>query len=463
MTDLAVLGAGLSGTLLVAHLLAQPNFRGTVFWIERRPPRGRGIAYGTPCRAHVLNVAAQKMSAYHDVPGHFLDWLQTQTPGETRDTLRDTYAPRADYARYIQASTAPILAQGTSEGRLRHIDAEAIDLEPVGGRVRVHTAGAPSVDVNVAALCTGHFAPQMPRLDGAEHLVAPHFIANPWDYDALSKVPKGATVAALGAGLSMVDVALQLHAQGFAGQLVAVSRRGFLPRSHLSRPTSIMLAPPPVETGLTARSLVRWLREKVAEHKSHGGDWRQVLDALRPHTVALWRALRFSEQARLLRHAKSSWDVHRHRVAPEVDRLLGRLRHAGMLMHHAGRLVGVEPGRGGRGLRLHWQLRHHAEPWRQDVDVLVNCTGAHSVWSRSRDALPRALLARGSVRPGPHNLGLDVDVDGAVRDQSGHAHGALWAMGPARLGTDFESVAVPELRLQAQRLAVRLAQVVAAG
>ena len=462
MTNIAVVGAGFSGTLLTCQLLNQPGFSGTVYWLERRLPRGRGIAYGTPCRAHVLNVAAQRMSAFPDAPGHFLDWLLTQTPSETRDTLRDTYAPRADYARYIEASTAEIFARGEAEGRLRCINAEAEDLVATGHRVRITVDGAPSLDVDAVALCMGHFAPRMPRLDGAEHLVAPHFIANPWDYKALGNVPRAATVAALGAGLSMVDVALQLHAQGFAGQLVAVSRRGFLPRSHLTQPTSITLAPPPT-AGLTARTLVRWLREKVGEHKSHGGDWRQVLDALRPHTVALWRALDPCEQARILRHAKSSWDVHRHRVAPEVDRLLGRLRHAGTLLHHAGRLVGAEPGRGGRGLRLHWQLRHHAEPWRQDVDVLVNCTGAHSVWPRTQDSLPGALLARGSVRPGPHNLGLDVDAEGAVRDHSGRAHGALWAMGPARLGTDFESVAVPELRVQAQQLAQRLARVGGAG
>lgn len=456
MTDIAVLGAGFSGTLLVVNLLAQSGAEVRVHWWGRTQSRGRGIAYNTPCRAHVLNVPAQNMGAFPREPGHFLDWLQREAPERPRDELRDVFAPRADYARYLQTSTAAAFLHAEAEGRLLCYDAEATDVAPgEAGRLDVYATGRPPVPVDRAALCIGHFAPRMPPVEGREHLTPPHFVASPWDYTAIAAVPRRATVAALGAGLSMVDVALQLHDQGFAGQLVAFSRHGLLPRSHVTRPTPITLPPPPVD-GLTARSLLHWLRAQIAVHAAHGGDWRQVLDAVRPHTVQTWRALPGAEQARVLRHGKSLWDVHRHRIAPEVGQLLARLRHQGTLLHHAGRLAAVEPGAAGRGLRLHWRLRHGGQPWRQHVDVLINCTGAHAAWTRSDAALPRALLARGAVRPGPHHLGLQLRPDGAVVDGAGKASERLFAMGPARLGIDFESVAVPELRGQAEALASRL-------
>lgn len=457
MRQVGVVGSGFSGTVLVAHLLADPSFVGSVHLWERARHRGRGIAYGTPCQAHVLNVAAHGMSAFPAQPGHFLDWLQKERPGLERAELRDAYAPRADYARYLAASTERVFADALAAGRLHVHHGEVVDVEAgEGGTLRVRAGEAVAIDVDRLALCVGHFAPRALTADGTQHLTATNFIGNPWDYGALAAIPAGATVATLGAGLTMVDVALQLHAQGFAGKLVAVSRHGLLPRSHVTRPTPITLPSPQVEA-TTARKLVRWLREHIAQHAQHGGDWRQVLDALRPHTVPLWRSLAHAEQARLLRHAKSLWDVHRHRVAPEVGQLLAKLRHEGVLSHHAGRLARIEAGKGGAGLRLHWRLRHHAEPWRQDVDVLVNCTGAHNVWARATEALPAALLARGRVRPGPHGAGIDVAPDGGVLNADGEADGQLFAMGPARLGVDFESVAVPELRVQAEALAHRLA------
>jgi len=49
-----------------------------------------GLAFGTRCEHHLLNVPAGSISAFPDRPSHFLDWLRTHAP----DAQPGTFAPR---------------------------------------------------------------------------------------------------------------------------------------------------------------------------------------------------------------------------------------------------------------------------------------------------------------------------------------------------------------------------------
>ena len=52
---IAVIGGGFSGTMVAVHLMRQPGGPRRVVLIERQPPAGRGVAYGTPFEQHLLN------------------------------------------------------------------------------------------------------------------------------------------------------------------------------------------------------------------------------------------------------------------------------------------------------------------------------------------------------------------------------------------------------------------------
>src|SRR5690606_17647623 len=95
----------------------------------------------------------------------------------------------------------------------------------------------------------------------------------------------------------------------------ALSRRGLLPRAHAP------VATPPLPLRLPRdRSLRQLLRAFRAQA---GGDWRAAIDGLRPHTSALWQGLTVEDRRRFLRHLRPWWEVHRHRLPPELD---GRMR-----------------------------------------------------------------------------------------------------------------------------------------
>jgi uncharacterized NAD(P)/FAD-binding protein YdhS len=87
---------------------------------------------------------------------------------------------------------------------------------------------------------------------------------------------------------------------------------------------------------------------------------------------------------------------------------------------------------------------------------LINSTGIEYDWRRVDRALPKQLLARGLVRPGPLALGIAAQPSGALIDAQGDVSQRLFAMGPPLRGMWWESTAVTDVASQAKALADRL-------
>ncbi len=93
---IAIVGGGFSGVMTAVNLvrLSQRPLQVTVINYQRSA--GRGVAYGTRRREHLLNVAARNMSALRDEPDHFLRWLRTRSEFDTvpEIELRERFIPR---------------------------------------------------------------------------------------------------------------------------------------------------------------------------------------------------------------------------------------------------------------------------------------------------------------------------------------------------------------------------------
>src|SRR5262245_35419147 len=104
--DIAIVGAGFTGSLLALHLLQRCRPTDRIHLIERNAQFGRGLAYSTGNPNHLLNVRAGNMSAYADQPDHFVQWLR-RLPKATQTLLNEypnatTFVPRGLYGSYIQ-------------------------------------------------------------------------------------------------------------------------------------------------------------------------------------------------------------------------------------------------------------------------------------------------------------------------------------------------------------------------
>jgi uncharacterized NAD(P)/FAD-binding protein YdhS len=187
---------------------------------------------------------------------------------------------------------------------------------------------------------------------------------------------------------------------------------------------------------------------------ARGVDWRPVVDALRPRSQALWAALSWPERARFLRHLRPYWEVHRHRLAPQVAAAVDRLEAAGRVRFHAGRLELLRDV--GGGAEAVFRRRGTGERVALRVARVINCTGPRSDYSKFQHPLLVNLLARGLIDHDPLALGIQALPTGEVLRYRADPIGWLFTLGAPLKGVLWESTAMPEIRVQALALAERL-------
>ncbi|MGH2711677.1 MAG: FAD/NAD(P)-binding protein [Actinomycetota bacterium] len=441
--DVVIVGAGASGTLLASRLLRGGSDRGPVVLIERSGGEGQGVAYSTTEPSHVLNIPAAGMSAVHDEPNHFVDWLRHSGI----QAGPDDFIPRSMYGRYLRSL---LDAPGGRADLLRMRD-EVVKARPSDRGVIVELAGGSTIHTRHIILAIGNSRPRTPSF--MKPALSSRYIEDPWSATSLAQIEPTDRVLLVGTGLTAVDVMLTLESRGHSATIHAVSRHGLLPQVHRlppERPSSLR-ALPALPSPLTTSHLVRWVRSEIRTAEAEGADWRDVINDLRPWTQSLWMELSQSQRRVFLERVARFWSVVRHRMAPRVGEMIERMRSTGQLIVMGARprverrgdgfRVGLQSSEGSRDLRVNW---------------IVNCTGPELDPARSEEPLVCSLLSSGATRRDPLGLGFDCTADGRLIDASGAANRRLWAIGSLRVGSLWESTSVPEIREQAAALALEL-------
>lgn len=428
----AVVGAGYSGAAVAAHLLRDTQARVTL--IGRAQRFGPGLAHGAASGAHLLNVPAGRMSALDGDPDHFVRWLEARSGG----AQAERFAPRALYGRYIEA----VLRDATPKrwpSPLTKVRGDAVAVRREGEGWRVTLASGRAITADAVVLALGQPPPSTPKPFTEADLIGP------WDERARKKLPKKGDVLLVGAGLTMVDVALALATPDRKGVIYALSRRGRMPQT---RAPAMHPVPPAAEPPLELSAALHVFRARARD------DWRVAFDAMRAATPDLWARLGPERQARFLRHLRPWWDSHRHRAAPEAAARMAALIQEGRVRLLSGEITSATR-EGGVWRLLHRQRGARARH-RLEVTGVINCAGADYNLARWDDLLVRQLLDEGLARAPANGLGFDVDSDNRLRDAAGAAQGNLFLLGPLALGSFWETIAVPELRVRAAAIAQAL-------
>ncbi|RWD51760.1 MAG: FAD-dependent oxidoreductase [Mesorhizobium sp.] len=432
--SIIIVGGGASGVVLAAHLLKSPNPDLRVTLIEKRPHFGQGMAYSTLLSAHVLNVNASGMSAHADDPGDFARWVLER--GFAKPDQGPFYAPRSLYARYLKELLDDLEERERETGRLRLIREESLSISPTPSGVEVALANGTSVVGHLAVLATGHDE-QPGAFQGR---------AIRMGSEADTALDPEATVLVLGTGLSMVDAFLSLEQRGHRGEIVAVSRRGLLPSPHRKgNPIKLDVADIPLGTELSY--FFGWFRNLIRENQKVGGDWRDVVDGLRPFNQKIWQNWPSSAKRRFVEHTKAWWDIHRHRMAPEVYERVTEAVGSGRIRLVAGRVVDIEPG-----FTVTIQQRATQALETLEVARIYDCMGIARDISRTSNGVVRSLVERALARPDPLRLGLDVTAGCELIAADGTVSSKLLAVGPLTRGTFFEIDAIPDIRVQCAKL-----------
>jgi uncharacterized NAD(P)/FAD-binding protein YdhS len=433
--DVAIVGGGYCGVMLATHLSAIPNLRIAAF---ERTAWASGVAYATKNPRHLLNLRAGKMSAFADREDDFVAWAG--------DVARGAFVPRRRYGDYLRS-----VFERSTEGvdRIHRLHSAVTAIEEDGAGFRV-VAEHETVRAAVAVLALGTFAPSDDFVGDAARASA-KYVSNPWavPFDELR-----GDVMLIGSGLTAIDVVVELEHRGYDRDVYMLSRHGLLPQVHREYGDPIESS---LDTG-SALSMLRSVRAAIALAEREDRDWQAVIDGIRPLTAGIWQSWPVRERERFLRHLRAFWETSRRRVPPEVEQAVRDMRNRGRLHPMGARIQAIEP-RGGRFRVTAW---HADEMLVREVDWLINCTGPRSDVAKIDDPLVRSLLDEGLIRPHATRVGVDATPDGRVIDREGNVRDRLLVAGSFLRGVLYESVSVPELRVQVRAIADRIAETLVA-
>lgn len=454
----AVIGGGYSGAALAYHLVRQiapGSARIVVF--EPRAMLGGGLAYDTDEAVYRINVPAARMTLVPGDDEHFQRWLfdGDALDGDDEAATLDghVFARRKDFGRYVAAQLEPLV----SAGRIEHRRACVVGVRPVSGeRWHIDTDDGKGLDADVVVIATTHPSPQAPSALARALSGHPRYVADTTVARALLAIRPRDRVLIVGSGLTAADVIASLGAARHAGLITVVSRRGLRSRGHnfsAQDPFGDFTGVP----SRTAVDLLRRVRRAVADAAGAEISWHAVFDALRGQGHEIWKALPVAERRRLVRFLRPYWDVHRFRIAPQIEAVIEQQIEAGRLTFLAASIAGASRTEDDEIL-VRLRHRHGRGETEERFDAVVITTGpGHNAILSSQPFLA-GLAGEGLLQPDRVGLGLEVDQESRAVGRDGQLSSSLYIAGPLARGTFGELMGLPQVTEHAVFVADRIAR-----
>jgi uncharacterized NAD(P)/FAD-binding protein YdhS len=440
---IAIIGGGVSGAAVAYHLARTDVFQPQhIVVFEPRSLLGAGLAYDSSEPAHRINVPSTRMSLLPDDPEHFQRWI------DANDALADDDAARAAdgalfprrslFGTYMNRMVRPHV----DSGAIRHVRSRLVAAERRNGRWHLTDAGGATLAADILVVATSHPAPSAPA--PLVNILASHprFVADPTRPNALDAIGAQDRVLVVGNGLTSADVVAALSLKGHIGSITGISRRGLRSRGHAPGPQEPFgdFASQPAAT---ASGLLRQVRAAIRAAAAEGLSWHAVIDQVRGQGEALWQALPIVERRRIARHLRPFWDVHRFRVAPQVEAVSEEAIAAGRMEILAASVAEVAVTDDAIAVTLRLSRSHRL--LQRHFDAVVVTTGpGHGGILRSQPFLTR-LAEQGLLRLDPTGLGLDCNEASQAVGDLGLASPSLFISGPLARGTFGELMGLPQV------------------
>lgn len=450
----AIIGGGVSGAGVAYHLAQLAAHEAPeIIVFEPRPELGKGLAYDTLDPTHRINVHAARMSLLPDHPEDFVEWIARHNAvADDSEALRADGAlfPRRNvFGAYVASALSPLVQAGIIEHRRAVV--ETVRREGGAWQIFDNQGGQTSADYLVIA--TSHPAPSAPRaLSGlAGH---PRFVADSTGFTALDVVRPDDRVLIVGNGLTAADVVASLSRKGHRGPITSISRRGLRSRGHAPAPQEpfgdFETAP-----AHSATVLLRHVRQAIAEAKAAGVSWHAVIDQVRGHGHDIWRNLPVAERCRIVRHVRPFWDVHRFRIAPQVEEAIDQAIASGRMEVLAASLGKLD--RNGDIIEVDLKLRH-GPSIKRSFDAVVVTTGPSHGGILESQAWLADLRDKSHLQLDPTGLGISCSERSEAIGAGEEADPSLLISGPLARGTFGELMGLPQITEHAVFVARELAE-----
>jgi uncharacterized NAD(P)/FAD-binding protein YdhS len=391
--------------------------------LEPAPKLGAGVAYGECGPCHLLNVSEEKPRAFPDSPRSFLGWALRAKGGEA-DPFRQPdgayYFPRMWLGEYVRDELAWRQRQRGADIHLEHIRSAVEQIAPNDGNTGLVLDDGRTLWFDAVVLAIGNAPPRPLACSHQTTRSAMRVVQNPWDLAGLGSLAQSSSrLIIVGTGLTMSDVVISLQQEGYRGDIVAISRHGYLPRLSRARMQSYVSDVFPACRSLT--DVLHAIRGWCSESQRLYGDWRPGFEFARLSTGRIWRRLAERERQRLKGRLLAIWNMHRYPMPPSTYEVLHELLGNGGLTIKRGTFVEVTDGgvvieNGGVRSLIHG-------------DAVINATGPDRSFSTWHGGLAGLLAQTGLDSELAARHGLAIDSRGRVLDEQGEEVRAFWALG----------------------------------
>jgi uncharacterized NAD(P)/FAD-binding protein YdhS len=423
LKDILIVGGGASGILVAIHLAKQANSPIAVRIAEPSLMIGRGVAYSTNDDGHLLNVPAGRMSAFSSDPSHFTSWARCE---------ENDFISRHRYGRYLLET----FIQSQSENGMVsfvHERVKILDIEKIEGQFLATSESGPFGKFDAVVLALGNGSSNSIPVENSV-VESDKYIGDPWR-DHVPNV--NGQMICIGTGLTFLDIALSHLKRSNKNTVVGISRNGELPKAHLA----VRSAPLPVPQ--SAKISPTSLRQYIERSK----DWRAAQDGVRHELPSIWFGWSETYKHEFWNVHLRWWNVHRHRIAPEIATEVEEYQNQGRLKIVSGKPSLVKTQSDGIG------VYGKEFGWLQG-DIVVNATGYLSINS---NPLQQSVIVRKLANNGPLNFGFKTNFpEFELIGENGEVTHGLYGLGPILIGERLETTAVPEIREQAELIATAL-------
>lgn len=382
------------------------------------------------------------MSLLPDDLEHFQRWIEAHDAlagDETAVAANGSLFPRREvFGRYINDMVQPFV----DDGRISHVAEKTAEVLRRDGRWMITDEAGRRLEADILVIATSHPSPLPPEPLRRALAGHPRFVVDPTRPDALAAIRADDRVLVVGNGLTSADVIASLTLRGHKGPITAISRRGLRSRGHapvrqelfgdfVSRPSR------------TALDLLRHVRATIREAEAEGRSWHAVIDQVRAQGQDLWRAMPLGERRRVVRHLRPFWDVHRFRVAPQVEAASEEAIRGGRLEVLAASVASMETKDGAIDCRL--DLSHSAGCIERQFDAVVVTTGPGHRGILETQGWIGALADAGYLAIDATRLGLACNTTSQAQGPDGAVSPSLFISGPLARGTFGELMGLPEV------------------
>lgn len=450
----AIIGGGFCGLMTAINLIEKANLALQIVIINDDFPTAKGVAFSAHTSAYLLNVPASNMSCFADDLRHFLRWLQQRDEYKAvpENLLERMFVPRKLYGKYLQEVWKEV-KESNSSIRIEEKKDRAIDIKIGKQKATVFLQSGNGLEADYVVLATGNEKPADVKIDNPSFYKSQHYFANPWQMSATKDCgEKGVLI--IGNGLTMVDTVLGLLENKYSGTIYSLSPNGFSLLPHISNGVLYKEMLNELALPYSLPKLFSLFKKHIRLLSQIGLSAEPVIDSVRVKTQEIWASLNLEEKRRFLRHIKYKWGIARHRIPAHIHRKLQQLRIDKKLVCYKAILQNLEEKN--NDVLVTFYNKETKAMAQAEVFRVINCTGPVCNITRSDNPLLKQLVERNLIVPDPLHLGINATYEGAVINGEGEESDMLFTLGSHMKGILWESTAVPDLRVQAERLSALL-------